>query len=230
MDLKWIMTVVVIGMPAMVAVGCSTAMEKSYPIDAAPLSNFGTVEPYTEETVAVPIRADSVMIRIGGDEKPLASLFDKATILVLSDQPCISENSKVGPTSDWADPDVAILEVTSDPAKCSLTRDCAAARGGSENRITSLCDSSDAIRRVYNVGPGTVVLVLNRSGHVAASGPLSDYDSLREQANSLARNTEDAFPGDMSPSPSGIKNPPDHSDLYERADSDQPDADVIIAE
>jgi hypothetical protein len=182
MDAKWIIAAVVAAVPVMLAAGCSTAMERP----EGPIA--GTVVGYAEPTVG-PVDAGRIMVSIDGKEKSLSSLFSDATLLILSDEPCVANRGMIVASSNWLDSNVAVVEVSTAPGSCDKERQCVFARGDYGKRIVGLCDTQDVIRKAFDVHPETTILVLDSAGRVSDYGTLADYDSLRLKAENLARST-----------------------------------------
>jgi hypothetical protein len=182
-------------LPLSLAAGCSSTADRvsstmsAEPGEAAAGSEatVGTVVGYAPEAQSGPADITDVLVLIDGKEKQFVSLFDDATLVILSDIPCIGDQSDIVKTSSWLDPNVAIIEVSTEPGSCTEEHECAMSRGEEGKRVVALCDMSDVIRKTYCLEGDTSILLLDRDGYVQNYGSLKDYDYLRTKAEELAR-------------------------------------------
>jgi len=180
MNAKWMIFAMVVAAPVLVAAGCSTYSQRV----EGPV--MGTVEVYPGPANSA-INAHTIMVSINGKDKPLSDLYDDATLVILSDTPCVANTVGLSRSASWLPPNVSVLEVSTGPETCGEANECAMSRGDAGKRIVSLCDSRDLLRKTYGVGPGPIILLLDRDGAVRSRGLLSDFDFLRLRAEDLAR-------------------------------------------
>jgi len=172
----WILAAVAV--PMFLVAGCK-AETKSAP-------QVGAVVGYGDEGVLAPAGPRAIKVEMGGKQQALGSFYDDATILIVTDDICLTPDSEPVRTSQWIDWRIPIVEVSSSSEGCQAVRECAAARGDAGRHMVSLCDPLGFVRSAYGVAGSTAVLVLDDDGYVVAAGTLKDFDYLRMRAEDQA--------------------------------------------
>jgi len=155
---------------------------------AGPL--VGTVVGYEPKAVIAKKGARAILVESAGQTRTLFSLYNDATILVFTDQPCLDANSDVVRSASCVGRDVSIIEVAGPADNRAAHEKCALARGDTVGNLISLCDPEGLLRRLYRVQTPTAVLVLDEDGFVRTSGPLADFEYYRLLAQHVARQAE----------------------------------------
>jgi hypothetical protein len=173
---RWILAAV--ALPILVVAGCKSET-KSAP-------QFGAVIGYAVEGVSPRAGPEAIRVDMGGKRQSLKSLYNDATILVVTNDTCLMPDSAPVRTSQWIDYRIPIIEVSSSHEGCPSVRQCLAARGEAGRHMVSLCDPLGFVRSSYGVTGPTAVLVLDDDGYVVAAGTLKDFDYLRTRATAQA--------------------------------------------
>jgi len=150
----------------------------------------GTVVGYEPKTVVAKKGPGAILVESEGQPRTLFSLYNDATILVFTDQPCLDANSDVVRSASWVGRDVSIIEVAGPADNCAAHEQCALARGDTVGNLISLCDPAGLLRQLYRVQTPTAVLVLDEDGFVQTSGTLADFEYYRLRAQNVARQAE----------------------------------------
>jgi hypothetical protein len=160
----------------------------------------GTVVGYEPKAVVAKKGPGAILVESEGQTRTLFSLYNDATILVFSDQPCLGANSDVVRSASWVGRDVAIIEVAGPADNGGAHEQCALARGDTVGNLISLCDPAGLLRQLYRVQTPTAVLVLDEDGFVQTSGALTDFEYYRLLAQNVAlraeRNRRELLHGD----------------------------------
>lgn len=150
----------------------------------------GTVVDYKPKAVVAKKGARAIQVESAGQTRTLFSLYNDATILVFTDQPCLDANSDVVRSASWVGRDVSIIEVAGLADNCAAHEKCVLARGNHVGNLISLCDPAGLLRQLYRVQTPTAVLVLDEDGFVQTSGPLADFEYYRIVAQNVALQAE----------------------------------------
>jgi len=160
-------------------VGAGVALAAMHPI-------IGTVTGQKETGVLYSGGAKAILIDVAGRQRTLASFFGDATILVLTDKPCLAADTDVVKASRILPDDVAIIEVSTTHEGCDAQKQCAVGRGDKGRYLVSLCDPKGTIRQFYGSRVPDAALVLDESGALRFAGTLKDFGWLAAKAKDLA--------------------------------------------
>lgn len=150
----------------------------------------GTVVGYEPKAVVAKKGPGAILVESAGQTRTLFSLYNDATILVFTDQPCLDANSDVVRSASWVGRDVSIIEVAGPADNGAAHEQCALARGDTVGNLISLCDPAGLLRQLYRVQTPTAVLVLDEDGFVQTSGPLAGFEYYRILAQNVALQAE----------------------------------------
>lgn len=175
MDTKRLMTAA--GLVLVVGVGVALA---------AIQPTIGTVTGLKETGVLYAGGARTILIDVAGKERTLQSFFDDATVLVLTDKPCMANDTEVVKASRILPNDIAMIEVSTTHEGCDAQKQCAVGRGEGGRYLVSLCDPKGMIRQHYGVRVPNAALVLDEDGNLRFAGTLKDFGTLAAKAKELA--------------------------------------------
>ena len=165
-----------------VAAGCSTQAQSDG-------LTVGTVVGCVDTELLPVLGAYGLVIDIDGHRRTLHSLYSDATILIVTEEACLTVKSAPVRTSQWFYSNIPIIEVSTPPGGCGDQKQCTALRGSDGKYVVSLCDSGGLVRKLYEVSVPTAVLVLDREGTVRAAGTLDEFEYLRLRAEAIADET-----------------------------------------
>jgi hypothetical protein len=130
--------------------------------------------------------AKAILVDVAGKERMLKSFLDDATILVLTDKPCMGADTDVVEASRILPNDVAMIEVSTTHEGCDAQKQCAIGRGEKGRYLVSLCDPKGMIRQFYGARVPNAALVLDENGDLRYAGTLKEFGALAAKAKELA--------------------------------------------
>ncbi|MCX5685147.1 MAG: hypothetical protein NT049_15900 [Planctomycetota bacterium] len=150
----------------------------------------GTVVGYDPNAVVAKQGPGAILVESEGQTRTLFSLYNHATVLVFTDEPCLDANSDVVRYASSLGRNVSLIEVAGPADNCAAHATCALERSNHVGNLISLCDSAGIVRQLYRVQTRAAILVLDENGFVHANGSPQDFEYYREYADNLARLAE----------------------------------------